>query len=115
MGEIFQRVDDEARVLDPHAAIGTIANMGLQGLNPEAHLVIEEEIDLVWKQVPVIHGVSEKDYGARLVMVSADFVTGIRSDRRPQVILSNLLSSRATFCHPEQPLVIPSAARDLQS
>jgi hypothetical protein len=48
--------------------------MGLQGLNPEAHLVIEEEIDLVWKQVPVIHGVSDRDYGGPLSHVSMGFL-----------------------------------------
>jgi hypothetical protein len=55
VGEIFQSVDDDARVLDLGAALGTIANVGLQGLNPEAHLIVEDEIDLVWKQVPMFH------------------------------------------------------------
>jgi hypothetical protein len=55
MGEIFQRVHDELRFVELGSTVRTIANMGLQGSNPEAHLVIEEEIDLVWKQVPVIH------------------------------------------------------------
>jgi hypothetical protein len=29
--------------------------MGLQGGDPEAHLVINEQVDFVWKQVPMIH------------------------------------------------------------
>ena len=49
VGEVFQRVHDEPRLVELGAAVGAIANMGLQGCNPEAHLVIEEEIDLVWK------------------------------------------------------------------
>ena len=49
MGEIFQRVHDESCLVELGSAVGTIANVGLQGSNPEAHLVIEEEIDLVWK------------------------------------------------------------------
>jgi hypothetical protein len=42
-------------LLDLRATIGAIANMGPQGVDPEAHLVIEEQVDLVWKQVPVVH------------------------------------------------------------
>jgi len=50
MRKIFQRVDDEPSLINLHSALGTITNVGLQGVRPEAHLVIvEEEIDLVWK------------------------------------------------------------------
>jgi hypothetical protein len=42
MWDVFQCIEDEARLLDLFAAVSTIANMGLQGCNPEAHLVIEE-------------------------------------------------------------------------
>src|SRR6185437_9055347 len=49
----------EARLFDSGRALGARTNMGLQGTYPEAHLVIEEEVDLVWKQVSVDHGVSE--------------------------------------------------------
>jgi hypothetical protein len=64
MGEILQRLHDESRLVEPGSTVGTIGDVGLQGSNPEAHLVIEEEVDLVWKQVPVIHGISEVAYGA---------------------------------------------------
>ena len=40
---------DEPRLFDFEAAVFAITNVGLQGLDPEAHLVIEEKIDLVWK------------------------------------------------------------------
>jgi hypothetical protein len=50
MREIFQRVHDESGFVDLGATICAITNVGLQGIGPEAHLVIvEEEIDLVWK------------------------------------------------------------------
>jgi hypothetical protein len=68
--DVFQGVDDEASLLDLRLAMGTIANMGFQGCNPEAHLVIEEEIDLVWKQVPMVHWVSGGLYGGVIEMVS---------------------------------------------
>ncbi|HTE44446.1 MAG TPA: hypothetical protein VK636_04290 [Gemmatimonadaceae bacterium] len=55
MGDVFQGIEYEARFVDLRAAMRTIANMSLQGGNPEAHLVIEEEVDLVWKKMPVIH------------------------------------------------------------
>jgi hypothetical protein len=71
MREILQSVDDEPRLFDLEAAVLTITNVGLQGLDPEAHLVIEEKIDLVWKQVPVIHWFSEVLYGAGGESVSA--------------------------------------------
>src|SRR6185437_9743356 len=64
MGHVLDSIDDRARVFDLGATVGAIATVGLQGCNPEAHLVIEEEIDLVWKQVPVVHGVSGGTYGA---------------------------------------------------
>jgi hypothetical protein len=80
MGEVFQGIHDEAGVVDLRAALGTIANMGLQGVHPKAHLVIvEEEVDFVGKQVPVIHGVSDKAYGAGFGFVSdkrQDFFAG---------------------------------------
>ena len=43
------RAEIPPSLVDLRPAVGTIANMGLQGGNPEAHLVIEEEVDLVWK------------------------------------------------------------------
>jgi hypothetical protein len=46
---VFQGVHNEPGFVDLCLALRTIANMGLQGCNPEAHLVIEEEVDLVWK------------------------------------------------------------------
>ena len=49
MRDVFQCIDDEPSLFDFEAAVFTIANVGLQGLDPEAHLVIEEKIDLVWK------------------------------------------------------------------
>jgi hypothetical protein len=79
MGHVFQRIDDDACVLDFGAAVGAIANMGFQGLNPEAHLVVEEEIDLVRKQVPVIHGVTDEDYGAAASSVSTEEGRGKRT------------------------------------
>jgi hypothetical protein len=67
---ILQSIDDEPGLFDFEAAVFTIANVGLQGLDPEAHLVIEEKIDLVWKQVPVIHEFSESIYGGERESVS---------------------------------------------
>ena len=49
MGDVFQGVHNQLCLVDLGSALGTIANVGLQGCNPEAHLVIEEEVDLVWK------------------------------------------------------------------
>jgi hypothetical protein len=51
--EVFQDSHEPTRLFDLRSALGTIADMGLQGCYPEAHLVIEEEVDLVWKQVPI--------------------------------------------------------------
>jgi hypothetical protein len=51
----FQSPDDLSGLLDLRPALGTIANMGLQGGYPEAHLVINEQVNFVWKQVPMIH------------------------------------------------------------
>ena len=55
MRSILQRLRDGTSFVELRTAVGAIAKMGLQGSNPEAHLVIEEEIDLVWKQVSMIH------------------------------------------------------------
>jgi hypothetical protein len=50
MREILQRIQDESRLVYLRSAVGAIANVGLQGCNPEAHLVaVEEQVDLVWK------------------------------------------------------------------
>jgi hypothetical protein len=80
--EVFQRVHDEPGFIDPGATLRTITNVGLQGRNPEAHLVIEEKIDLVWKQVPMVHGISEGAYELDHGLVSgcADGVSGLWSD-----------------------------------
>jgi hypothetical protein len=67
---VFQGVYDEPSFVDLRLTMGTIANMGLEGCNPKAHLVIEEEIDLVWKQVPMVHWVSGGLYGGVIEMVS---------------------------------------------
>ena len=48
----------------------TITNVGFQGCYPEAHLVIEEEVDLVWKKVPMVHWVSGGLYGGWIALVS---------------------------------------------
>jgi len=55
MRNVFQRVDDKPRLLDSGATVVTLIEVGLQGLNPEANLVVEQKVDLVWKKVPVIH------------------------------------------------------------
>jgi len=70
MRKVLERINDEPSLLHPGSAVGAALNMSFQGCNPEAHLVIEEKIDLVWKQVPVIHGVSEGAYGGLLHTVS---------------------------------------------
>jgi len=76
MRKILERLNDEPSVVHLGSAVGAALNMGLQGCNPEAHLVIEEKIDLVWKQVPVIHGVSEGAYGGLLRTVSGRWDSG---------------------------------------
>jgi hypothetical protein len=38
--------------------------VGPEWIHPEAHLVVEEQIDFFWKQMPVIHGVSVDNYGS---------------------------------------------------
>jgi len=53
--DVFQRIDDKAGLLDSSATFVTLLEVGLEGLNPEANLVVEQEVDLVWKKVPVIH------------------------------------------------------------
>jgi len=55
--EVFQRVHDEPGFVDPGTTLHTITKVGLQGRNPEAHLVIEEKVDLVGEEVSVIHDV----------------------------------------------------------
>jgi len=55
MRKILERVNDEASLLHLGSTVGAGLNMSSQGGNPKAHLVIEEEIDLVWKQVPMFH------------------------------------------------------------
>jgi len=55
MRSILQRLRDETSFVELRTAVSAIAKMGFQGSNPEAHLVIEEKIDLVWKQVSMIH------------------------------------------------------------
>jgi hypothetical protein len=48
--KVLESLHDHPGFLDAYAAIRTVANVGLQGIHPEAHLVIvEEKIDLVWK------------------------------------------------------------------
>jgi hypothetical protein len=54
--ELLDRIGDEAGVLQPRGALGTGANVSLEGRNAEALLVIEEEVDLGRKKVTVIHG-----------------------------------------------------------
>jgi hypothetical protein len=49
MRNSFQRRDDLACLLNLRPALGTIANMGLQGGDPKAHLVINEKVDFVWE------------------------------------------------------------------
>jgi len=71
MREVFQGLHDETGLVDLCAALRAIANVGLEGTYPKAHLVIEEEVNFVGKQVPVIHGVSEEAYGAGCKFVSA--------------------------------------------
>jgi hypothetical protein len=63
VGDVFQGVDDETSLVDFGSTVIAITNMGLQGCYPEAHLVIEEEVDLVWKKVPMVHWVSGGLYG----------------------------------------------------
>jgi len=70
VGDVFQGVDDKTSLIDFGSTVIAITNMGLQGCHPEAHLVIEEEVDLVWKEVPVVHGVSEGQYGGFAASVS---------------------------------------------
>jgi len=60
VGNSLQGVYGDAGFVDQRTASRALANMGSQGGHPEAHLVIEEEVDLVWKEVPVVHGVSEE-------------------------------------------------------
>ena len=70
MRDVFQRIQDEASFVDFGPTVIAITNMGLQGCYPEAHLVIEEEIDLVWKKVPMVHWVSGGLYGGWIALVS---------------------------------------------
>ena len=58
MRDCLQGVYGDACFIDQRAASRAFADMGSKGGHPEAHLVIEEEVDLVWKEVPVVHGVS---------------------------------------------------------
>ncbi|HEY4218855.1 MAG TPA: hypothetical protein VGM67_17060 [Gemmatimonadaceae bacterium] len=73
---VFQCIDHEAGVFHLPATLPTLAQMGLQGTYPEAHLVIEEEVDLVWEQVSMVHWVSGNTYGMRPELVSGNGGTG---------------------------------------
>ena len=48
MRDILECADYESRFFDLRTTIGAITNVGFQGTDPEAHLLIEEKIDLVW-------------------------------------------------------------------
>ena len=61
MRHVFQQIDREPGLIESLAALDAITKVGLQGCYPKAHLVVDEEIDFVWKQMSVIHGVSVKD------------------------------------------------------
>jgi hypothetical protein len=45
-------------ILDTSSAFVAFAQLSAERRYAKAHLVIEEEIDLVGKQVPMVHGVS---------------------------------------------------------
>ena len=70
VGDVFQGIHDEPSRVDLGPTVITITNVGLQGCYPEAHLVIEEEVDLVWKKVPMVHWVSGGLYGGWIALVS---------------------------------------------
>ncbi|HEX4469876.1 MAG TPA: hypothetical protein VH080_10085 [Gemmatimonadaceae bacterium] len=54
--ELFDGVSDEPGVLEASKALGARTNVRLEGGNTKTLLVIEEEVDLSWEQVTVIHG-----------------------------------------------------------
>jgi hypothetical protein len=54
--ELLDRIGDETGVFEPRKAIGTRANVRLEGGNAKTLLVIEEEVDLSREKVSVIHG-----------------------------------------------------------
>jgi hypothetical protein len=58
MGDALEDVYRHLRILDASPALVALAQMGAERGDAKAHLVIEEEIDLVGKQVPMVHGVS---------------------------------------------------------
>ena len=55
MRKRFQRIDDLACLIDPHATFGALADMGTQRGNAEADVAIHEQIDFVWEQMSVYH------------------------------------------------------------
>jgi hypothetical protein len=68
--DVFQRVDHEASVFHLRSTFRALAQMGPQGIHPEAHLIIDEEVDLVWEQVSMVHWVSGNTYGVHPELVS---------------------------------------------
>jgi hypothetical protein len=53
--KLFDRVGDDARVLEAREALRARPDMGLEGGNAETLLVIEEEVDFGRKKVAMIH------------------------------------------------------------
>jgi hypothetical protein len=58
MGDRLEGVQRHPRILDASPAFVAFAQMGAKRGNAKAHLIIEEEVDLVGKQVPMVHEVS---------------------------------------------------------
>jgi hypothetical protein len=69
----LQSVHGDACFVDEPAALRTLADVRPEGGHAKAHLVIEEEVDLVRKKVPVVHGVS----GASVRRVESVGFTGL--------------------------------------
>ena len=77
MGKRFQSVDRLARLIDPGATFGALADVGTQGGNAESDVAIHEQIDFVWQKMSIYHtSTSAGPYGDREQAVSAIFQAG---------------------------------------
>ena len=70
MREGFQRLGDEPGVLEPRSALRTLLDVRAKRDDAKSGLAIDQQIDLVWEQVSVLHIIYVPAYGSEETEVS---------------------------------------------